>query len=332
MQPLACFRAAHLLPYLDLLREVGAPIDGGLQRAGLPVRGLERLDAYVPLVPAVAFLKDMGRREGVDEFGLRAARNLQLANFEPSLLAALEIYGRFVGREDVNVIVSLTACADGLRVYSRSCFPLDPEGRRLDDSSQLMAALAIVRAFAGPRWIPAEVSFHSPLAAGPIAQEVFADARLVVDAPAASMLIPRRLLSVPTREPRPAGQLSAGVVDLSLPPLPDFKTSLKAVLSTYLADGAPPVGVAAELASTSIRSLQRHLKESGLTYSELLAEIRFDSARQLLAETDLSVLDVSLELGYKDPSNFARAFRRLAGVSPREYRKISTTNAVAIAA
>jgi len=114
--------------------------------------------------------------------------------------------------------------------------------------------------------------------------------------------------------------------------LPDFKTSLKAVLSTYLADGAPPVGVAAELASTSIRSLQRHLKESGLTYSELLAEIRFDSARQLLAETDLSVLDVSLELGYKDPSNFARAFRRLAGVSPREYRKISTTNAVAIAA
>jgi len=215
MQPLACFRAAHLLPYLDLLREVGAPIDGGLQRAGLPVRGLERLDAYVPLVPAVAFLKDMGRREGVDEFGLRAARNLQLANFEPrlgrriseapSLLAALEIYGRFVGREDVNVIVSLTACADGLRVYSRSCFPLDPEGRRLDDSSQLMAALAIVRAFAGPRWIPAEVSFHSPLAAGPIAQEVFADARRVVDAPAASMLIPRRLLSVPTREPRPAG-------------------------------------------------------------------------------------------------------------------------------
>jgi len=34
----------------------------------------------------------------------------------------------------------------------------------------------------------------------------------------------------------------------------------------------------------------------------------------------LKSLDIAQAAGYRDPSNFARAFRRIAGVSPREYR------------
>jgi AraC-like DNA-binding protein len=47
---------------------------------------------------------------------------------------------------------------------------------------------------------------------------------------------------------------------------------------------------------------------------------RFDVASRLLTESDASSLEVAYATAYSDPSHFARAFRRIAGVSPREYR------------
>jgi AraC-like DNA-binding protein len=41
----------------------------------------------------------------------------------------------------------------------------------------------------------------------------------------------------------------------------------------------------------------------------------------MLTETDAAVIEVAFATAYGDPSHFSRAFRRLAGVSPREYRK-----------
>ena len=47
---------------------------------------------------------------------------------------------------------------------------------------------------------------------------------------------------------------------------------------------------------------------------------RIQKARQLLRETNASVLEVGLSVGFERQNNFARAFRRLTGVSPRYFR------------
>ncbi len=39
----------------------------------------------------------------------------------------------------------------------------------------------------------------------------------------------------------------------------------------------------------------------------------------LLENTEYTITEISTLLGYSDPSHFARAFRRRAGVSSREY-------------
>lgn len=41
----------------------------------------------------------------------------------------------------------------------------------------------------------------------------------------------------------------------------------------------------------------------------------------LLRETKMGVLDVALEVGYANPSHFARLFRRETGLSPSDYRR-----------
>lgn len=49
-------------------------------------------------------------------------------------------------------------------------------------------------------------------------------------------------------------------------------------------------------------------------------ELRMQKARNLLQETDLSVEEISVAVGCKSPSSFARTFRRSTRQSPRECR------------
>jgi AraC-like DNA-binding protein len=66
------------------------------------------------------------------------------------------------------------------------------------------------------------------------------------------------------------------------------------------------------------RLVTRHL---GRSLSEHVHSRRIEAAKHLLERDDLAVSDVASELGYSDPSHFTRAFSRLVGFSPREYRR-----------
>ena len=46
-----------------------------------------------------------------------------------------------------------------------------------------------------------------------------------------------------------------------------------------------------------------------------------DAARRLLRETDRSVITVANDVGYSNPSHFARLFRKDTGLSPSDYRR-----------
>jgi AraC-like DNA-binding protein len=71
----------------------------------------------------------------------------------------------------------------------------------------------------------------------------------------------------------------------------------------------------------SPRSLQRLLMEQGTTFSRIVERSKRQSAFQLLVREDLSVAEVAEKLGYNDPSNFGRAFRKWTGQSPNRWRK-----------
>lgn len=72
----------------------------------------------------------------------------------------------------------------------------------------------------------------------------------------------------------------------------------------------------------SVRTLQRSLSSSGVTYSELLETARYERACRQLERPNQSISDTSRQLGYRDPSNFSRAFQRWSGQSPRAWRRL----------
>jgi AraC-like DNA-binding protein len=68
------------------------------------------------------------------------------------------------------------------------------------------------------------------------------------------------------------------------------------------------------------RTLQRQLEGLGASFQTLLEEARRARAVEYLVNTDEAVERIALRLGYGDPSNFRRAFRRWMGVPPATFR------------
>jgi len=61
-------------------------------------------------------------------------------------------------------------------------------------------------------------------------------------------------------------------------------------------------------------------KLTGTTPHAYLASLRWTSAKLLLAETDLSITEISSRVGYASPSHFTKAFRQATGLTPRAFR------------
>lgn len=77
--------------------------------------------------------------------------------------------------------------------------------------------------------------------------------------------------------------------------------------------------IAAEL-NMSERSLRRQLSQADTSVKKILDGMREARARELLAVANLPITTIAYDLGFSDPSNFARSFKRWVGLSPQEFR------------
>jgi transcriptional regulator GlxA family with amidase domain len=59
----------------------------------------------------------------------------------------------------------------------------------------------------------------------------------------------------------------------------------------------------------------------GTSYSELVAEVRIDTACHLLAESNQRIVDIAALLGFAGASSFSRTFVRLMKIQPAVYRR-----------
>ena len=73
--------------------------------------------------------------------------------------------------------------------------------------------------------------------------------------------------------------------------------------------------------ASSRRQLQRAYAEiGGTTFRDHLTRVRMDRAADMLAVQSLTVREVAHRVGYRQPAQFAKAFRRHRGVAPSDFR------------
>jgi AraC-like DNA-binding protein len=97
---------------------------------------------------------------------------------------------------------------------------------------------------------------------------------------------------------------------------------LRAVARAYLSEGYIAEKTAARLMDTSVRTMTRTLAAQGITYGKLIDDLRFEVAKERLSNADIRIIDVAQSIGFRDQANFTRMFRRMAGITPGQFRKI----------
>ena len=135
-------------------------------------------------------------------------------------------------------------------------------------------------------------------------------------------------LALPVRAPR--SKLTTWLVsyaevllaDLGAPP-DDIEGQVMRAVVTGLQDGSVGIEPIAQRLGTTPRTLQRRLAAAGTSFAALVDRARRATAEHHLRDRALPIAEVSFLLGFADPSNFHRAFRRWTGTTPAAYRAAS---------
>lgn len=187
----------------------------------------------------------------------------------------------------------------------------------------LAEMIRVVRLAAGPDWWPQRLYFQSHRS--PSFQDAAEDAgvELRFKQEFGGFAIPVSMLALALRYKdgsRASECFSDGAVEFWKPASDDFIGSLRQILPCYMRNGDIKIELVAEILGWSIRTLQRQLAQRGLCYRDLVEQVRFRIALNLLKQRDLKLIDIAIDLGYGHAASFTRAFHRWAGTSPKKFR------------
>lgn len=224
--------------------------------------------------------------------------------------------------EDTSAVYHMISRADSLWLH---CDPIPgrPEAVRQIELFRFAALLEVIRHTAGPDWIPENLwlqqAYDSSLQDQPLLRRInirFASAGLAIE-------IPVRLLN---RSPdtdhitENSGNLRAPA-DTTASVLPvDYVDAIMELIRNRMGHVSLRVEDIAQSIDVSPRTLQRNLALWQTSFSQLVEQVRVESARKMLTQTDLAIGEISRELGYSYGSHFSRAFYRACGTTPRRYR------------
>lgn len=61
-------------------------------------------------------------------------------------------------------------------------------------------------------------------------------------------------------------------------------------------------------------------ESSGSSFKEYLNMVRIEESKRLLANTDYSIIDIAVAIGFENQSYFSKTFKRYTGLTPKQYR------------
>ncbi|MGF1570635.1 MAG: AraC family transcriptional regulator ligand-binding domain-containing protein [Nodosilinea sp.] len=336
MKAIPLIRVGVLLPVVDFLNQIGSPTDRLLKQINLSPAALDNPESLLPLYQGAALAENAAYLEGLDALGFLVGRQTslqKLGTLGKILDNSLTLFDLLMTCEQVLGMANSGEHAS-LRWENDSVwwqFHCDGPGQVSNLQTHrydLGIYLNILRRVLGSTWQPTEIHLEGLPCRSLLTLDDFAGTTIHFQQPYNAIKIPRAALSLPYN-PNATGD------DFKLHPAYDglqrsapsasFFGSLHQLVGSLLPYGCPDITLVAAASGLSVRSLQRHLAEAGLTYSKLVDQVRFKQAVALLQKTDVKLLEIASELGYTDPANFARAFRRWAGVSPREFRLLQNS-------
>lgn len=79
---------------------------------------------------------------------------------------------------------------------------------------------------------------------------------------------------------------------------------------------------AAEMSGVSVSYFSVLIKQyTGVSFVNYLTSLRMDQACSMLSGSAHSIMDICYQVGFNDYSNFSKRFKKITGMTPRDYRR-----------
>ena len=322
-------RAAGLLGYVELAREVGLDPYAMLSRAGIRPALLDHPETRLPGVAVAGLLEDSASLSGCATFGLLLAERRTFATIGPlglllrhqvsvrDVLLRLIEYERLIS----DVLMIRLDERDGVATVVVNQLP---EVKNRQSTEVTMALICrFASAAVGGDWNPAFAHFtHSAPPELDVHLRVFR-CTLCFDSDFDGFVFDSESLDQANRFADVAlADLARDYADRLAEALPEPSLSeqVREGLRLLLPAGNASADRVAAHLGLSKRSLQRKLEAEGHSFGSLLDEMREELALDYLANTALPLAHISELLGYSAPTSFTRWFTARMGSSPGGWR------------
>lgn len=323
--------------YFDFAVARGANADTLAARAGIDRSLFEDLDNRVPYDPYVALVRAGKDLTGDAALPLRFAEAVDMSEFSVvgllthasetmlEAMAQLNRYGRLAIEVDI-------AAEGRYKPENRDTGVWLVDTRANPNDFFELTESTLTRLIVGPRrFVPfqhvLEAHVTHPEPAHRAAYDEIWRCPITFNAPSNALRMDPALASFRLNaHPRYVFGVLSTHADQLLQKLENAKTvrgHVERLIIPILHTGEISMETIAAKMEQSRHTLHRALKDEGVTFEQVLDELRHKLALNYLQGKKVSVNETAYLVGFSDPASFSRAFKRWTGVSPREARTTS---------
>lgn len=297
--------------------------------AGFDVELIENRNFFIPQQSVLAFVDAMAKASGHANLGLLLVPSMNVG--------AYGSFGRYISEADTlgqaikrsiaalqfhSTFDSLKLISSGGEVHFSYKFALS--GSKGYDVAACVAAgelLSLFYVYLPDYWRPIRIELDIPAPPNTSFFEDVFRCPVLFDAPAVAVVIePYRLMAASRRSSRSIMTLADVARDRPGGAPRGLRDIAIAQIRAQLSMGAVSIEDTAQAMDTSVRTLQRELRQAGTDFRSLTNTVRLQRATEMLQDPTIPITSISEDLGYSSPTGFSRAFRNATGFCPREYR------------
>ncbi|MFC9473038.1 AraC family transcriptional regulator ligand-binding domain-containing protein [Nocardia sp. NPDC056952] len=330
---MAWVRSAGLRGVRTVLERLGADADHYAHRFAVPDGGLDDDELLVRDSTIAALLETAAGELGCPDFGLQVAAEQDLDLLGPLTVAlqnaptvaeAIGYISKYLFLHAPNLGVHLVPDPRGARGVIGVRYGY-PDGVLAPPQSIDMGLLFVHRflnsTFGGNYGLRTVELPHQPAAAVERYEAAFGT-RVDFGRPAALLRVPHSFTELPIEgNDRFTRQVALAYLDAQASSADSRITGrAKAVLRQGLGTRPTSVDAVAAMLAMSSRTLQRHLRDEGTSFTTILDDARRERAEALLRRSDLPLGQIATAVGLTNPATLSRHARRWWGTTARAVR------------
>lgn len=326
---IALTKSKHLFPMFFYLVDQKESVSRLIQKAHLPSGCFDNPECLIPVPRAGEFRELAARKTGLSDLALVAAKPLQIFHLgafgealyrAPTLANLLTRVRDLSVNESSNLEIQLCRRLDGDLWFGVRSLRIFDEVHECHSMLHTLYILLKVVRLVQHDWAPTEIETN--LIKRPWVHQAILSLGTTpkFGQRNTGFIVPETMLAMPILASEMAKYASTArsTVSISFPPTNSDK--LRFLITSYSKERWLSLEQMSEVIGISIRSVQRVLSAEKLTYSQVVEDVRTEQAAGLLENLELSMVDISRQLGYKHQGDFTRAFSRWYSMTPSAYR------------